>query len=71
MNADDKDMLEQKGEALMRGLLQDCGGDVMDAIKRLALAMAWLTSTHAKHREIAKSRVRDWVKAGSVSQAKP
>ena len=71
MSIEDKQILEQKGEALMQGLLLDCGGDIMAAIKRLSLAMAWLTSPSKAHRDIAKQRVREWVKAGSVSQAKP
>lgn len=70
MNPNDKQILERKGEALMAGLLLDCAGDIMTALKRLALAVAWLTSTHRDHREKAKGRVRDWVKAGNVSPAK-
>lgn len=65
-----RDQLDLKSQDLMRGILTSTEGDLGEAVRRLAAALAWLTSPKKEHRDQAKSRVREWVKVGSVSQAK-
>ena len=62
--------LDAKAKALNHGLLSECEGDISEALRRLSLACAWLTCTGQVERNKAKDRIREWVKAGSVSQAK-
>lgn len=66
-----RDQLDLKGQTVMRGVLEACEGDIHEALRRLAVAIAWLTSPRADARAKAKARVREWLKAGdAISQEK-
>lgn len=56
--------LEDKGAAVGRGVLEATNGDMGEAIRRLAAALAYLTSPSKECREMAKRRVKQWAEDG-------